>query len=259
MILAWSVGYPGATWNMNRDLRLMTIGLAWLCLLSCGRASSATMLRSDAAVSVDTQRFDPDGSHPDQPDPFDLGALDAAVANHAAPSLLDSSAEGSVSTSERKRIFHYPNGSLGQIPDATDQRPAVEVADELCMQGAASRKLGGSWKAWLSTSMVDAIDRIEDVGPWYRLDRETKLFENKSQLSAGPFASIAPPGDVRAGSPFWTGTLLDGTKSPFNCMDWRRYWEGTATVGRADAVGAAWVSPEPHSCNYYGSLLCIEQ
>jgi hypothetical protein len=245
---------------MNRSFGLMTIPvLAWFSLLSCGRAAGPRMIPPDTAGAPDARHLEADGSLIDRPAPPDLVAPDDALAPDAEPPMPDSLSDGSVSAGARRRIFHHLSGNLGQIPDSTDPRPAVEVADELCAQGAARGKLGGSWRAWLSASGVDAIDRIEDVGPWYRLDRETMLFENKAQLGTGPLAPIAPPGSVRADRPFWTGTLLGGRRSAFNCMDWRRYWEGTATVGRADAIGAAWVSPEPHSCSYYGSLLCIEQ
>jgi hypothetical protein len=158
-----------------------------------------------------------------------------------------------------KRIFHYPNGALGQIRDARDPRPAVEVADARCMTGASQRRLAGTWRAWLSSSTVDAIDRIADVGPWYRLDGKTKLFESKAQLRAGPLAPIDPPGDPVAGRPFWTGTLADGTRSSLTCQDWTDYVMARGTVGRADAVGGAWVAAEPSSCGFYGGLLCIEQ
>ncbi len=158
-----------------------------------------------------------------------------------------------------RRIFHHRNGALGDLGDAADTRPVLEIADAACAQGAAQRQLGGIWKAWLSTSTVNAIDRIADVGPWYRLDGVTKLFENRAQLAVGPLAPIDTPGDRLAGSPFWTGTLADGTRSGLTCGDWTQDVTGTATVGRADAVGAAWVQAEPISCGYYGGILCIEQ
>jgi hypothetical protein len=37
---------------------------------------------------------------------------------------------------------------------------------------------GGQWRAWLSSSSMNAIDRLADVGPWYRPDQQTTLFEN---------------------------------------------------------------------------------
>src|SRR5512134_2791430 len=39
--------------------------------------------------------------------------------------------------SARKRVFQFRNGTLGQIRDSTDVRPAVDVADEDCTNGAS--------------------------------------------------------------------------------------------------------------------------
>ncbi len=59
---------------------------------------------------------------------------------------------------------------------------------------------------------------------------------------------------------FWSGTRLDGTRSSDNCSDWTIYNRpAIATVGRADAVGNAWVMDTPLLCSNYLALLCIEQ
>ncbi|MBL9100964.1 MAG: hypothetical protein JNL82_08400 [Myxococcales bacterium] len=164
---------------------------------------------------------------------------------------------------ERKRVFYFRNGTLGKIRDSADTRPALEVADEDCTAGAAAAGMAGTWRAWLSSSQVDAIDRIDDVGPWYRVDQETLLFATKAELTLGPRAPI----DLTFDDPgadddvlFWTGTDLDGRRTADNCMDWTIYMvPAVATVGRADAAGAAWVAAEPLLCSNYLALLCVEQ
>jgi hypothetical protein len=109
---------------------------------------------------------------------------------------------------------------------------------------------------------MNAIDRLVDVGPWYRLNQQTKLFANRSAIAQGPLVPIEDPTDAGAGtrSQFWSGTLLDGTASTGNCSDWTSYvGGGTATVGRTDTAGSGWVDPTPLSCSKYLSLLCFEQ
>ena len=168
-----------------------------------------------------------------------------------------------VPVAERKRVFYFRNGSLGKILDSADTRPAVEAADEDCTNGAAEMGLGGMWRAWLSTSQVDAIDRFEDVGPWYRVDQETLLFASKAELALGPRAPI----DLTFDDPnrmddelFWSGTDLDGHRTDNNCSDWTIYnVPAVATVGRADISGPGWVAAEPLLCSTYLALLCIEQ
>lgn len=164
---------------------------------------------------------------------------------------------------DRKRVFYFRNGSLGKILDSADTRLAVEAADEDCTNGAAEMGWGGMWRAWLSTSQVDAIDRIEDVGPWYRVDQETLLFASKAELTTGPRAPI----DLTLDDPnreddelFWSGTDLDGRRTVDNCEDWTIYnVPAVAAVGRADIAGAAWVAAELLLCSNYLALLCIEQ
>lgn len=170
---------------------------------------------------------------------------------------------GDPPVSERKRIFYFRNGTLGKIRESADTRPALAVADEDCTLGAEAMSWGGTWRAWLSSSQVDAIDRIADVGPWYRTDRETLLFASKAELTLGPRAPIDLTFDDPARDDdvlFWSGTDLDGRRTADNCTDWTVYnVPAVATVGRADVAGAAWVATEPLPCSNYLALLCIEQ
>jgi hypothetical protein len=165
---------------------------------------------------------------------------------------------------EGKRVFHLVNGTLGKIRDSSDTRLAVDVADEACTTGANRRGLGGAWKAWLSSSGVDAIDRIADVSPWYRLDQTTLLFETKEELTRGPRARIDPTDATCADVAtcqfaFWSGTALTGRGTSDNCLDWTEYLGQHATVGRADVAGSSWVAPDRLYCGAYLALLCIEQ
>jgi hypothetical protein len=181
----------------------------------------------------------PEGAH------FDCSAIDA----------------GSDAQTARKRVFHFLNGALGAIRDANDTRTGLEVADADCTT-AGQMHGGGQWRAWLYSSSANAIDRLVDVGPWYRLDQQTKLFENRAAITQGPLVPIEDQTDAGVGvrNLFWTGTLLDGTASTANCTDWTAYVGGVmATVGRTDTAGPGWVDPTLLSCSTYLSLLCFEQ
>ena len=161
-------------------------------------------------------------------------------------------------TPQPKRIFFFPNGSLGEIGDSSDQRDPLTIADSKCTARAKELSLGGgSWSAWLSSSGGNAIDRVGE-GPWYRLDQQTLLFASKAELKVGPRVAIDP---TDGGKPmrFWSGTGSDGLRSDPTCRDWTLYTSPlTGTVGRADRPGAAWVDPEPLDCSTYLALLCIE-
>jgi hypothetical protein len=194
----------------------------------------------------------------------DGGPLGSCVPGSVCGPAIDASADGnldSAATTARKRVFHLLNGALGAIRDANDTRTGLEVADADCTT-AGQMYGGGPWRAWLSDSSTNAIDRLVDVGPWYRLDQQTKLFDNRAAITQGPLIPIEDPSDAGAGirSLFWSGTLLDGTASAGNCSDWTSYvGGGTATVGRTDTAGSGWVDPTPLSCSKDLSLLCFEQ
>jgi hypothetical protein len=169
----------------------------------------------------------------------------------------------------RKRVFLHRNGSLGKIRDSSDLRPSLEVADAECARGASTLGLTGLWKAWLSSSTAEAIDRIEDRSPWYRLDQTTLLFATKSELTQGPrnridpsdtmdeWTACAPGGTCRFA--FWSGTTLEGHRTTDTCLDWTAYLGRSGTVGRADVAGSAWAAPGVIYCGAYLGLLCIEQ
>jgi len=192
------------------------------------------------------------------------GKNDGPIPGDGSRAAVDAGADGGLDGSpptSRKRVFHLLNGDLGVIRDANGPRTGLEVADAQCTSAGQSYG-GGHWRAWLSSSTVNAIDRLVDVGPWYRLDQQTELFENRAALARGPLVAIEDPTDAGSGlrSLFWTGTLIDGTASATNCSDWSAYVGGvTATVGRTDMAGAGWVDSSPLSCSKYLSLLCFEQ
>lgn len=145
----------------------------------------------------------------------------------------------------------------------------LEGADAHCQQLAQAAGAGGkTWRAYLSTSRVNARDRIGS-GPWYNAKGEliarnvaelhsdangitaaTALNEKgeaPNYLGGDPPAPLAQPlqHDVL------TGTREDGTASDLTCNDWT---DGTAnaqaTLGHADRLGRnpgvnSWVDIHP--------------
>src|SRR5262249_9186175 len=109
-----------------------------------------------------------------------------------------------------------------------------------------------------------AIDRIKDVGPWYKVDRSTLVFSNKDAMTTGvgPEAPIDSDeyGHRPTSSGYWTGTgedgafALDGT-----CDDWKSDdAASTGAMGVPDPA-SSWTDEDAASCDQLLSLLCIEQ
>ncbi len=121
-------------------------------------------------------------------------------------------------------------------------------ADAYCAQLADSVGAGGrTWRAYLSTSDIDARDRIGD-GPWYNsrgveiassvdnlhgdnnLTKETQLNERGEEVNGR--------GDSPNRHDILTGSNLDGTSSGATCNDWTSSsGDGSASVGHHDRTG----------------------
>jgi hypothetical protein len=132
----------------------------------------------------------------------------------------------------------------------------LQGADAHCQSLADSAGLGDkTWRAYLSTSTVDARDRIGD-GPWYNVDgvliaedvddlhsdskisNETALDENGD---APPYFVMV---DGEAQRPeglahdILTGTNEDGTANAATCNDWTDgSADSTGMLGHADRIG----------------------
>jgi len=142
----------------------------------------------------------------------------------------------------------------------------LQGADAHCQNLAESVGAGErTWRAYLSTSDVDARDRIGD-GPWYNargvevaanvaelhgdnnLTKETQLDEHGEMVNGR--------GDNPNRHDILTGSNSDGTASDATCNDWTSSGEGSARVGHHDRTGGG---DDPTSWNSaHGSRGCSQ-
>lgn len=138
-------------------------------------------------------------------------------------------------------------------------------ADAICNNLAATAGLGGTWVTWLSTSTVDAIDRLQPptIGPFVRaadpgvviatdiMDLTDGTLSNAIELDeAGMFAT---PNDA------WTGTNEFGSLALPNCQDWTTsdsLEEGT--FGITNQTSIDWTISPPFPCAVSSRLYCFE-
>ena len=141
-------------------------------------------------------------------------------------------------------------------------------ADAHCQSLAAAVGAGGkTWHAYLSTSTVNAKDRIGN-GPWSnakgtliaqnvadlhgpnnKISAETALTEQgkaPNYLGGNPPAPLAQP----LQHDILTGTNDDGTASAMTCNNWTDGADAQATLGHADRLGRnpgvnSWTSVHP--------------
>ncbi len=162
--------------------------------------------------------------------------------------VLDGSA-----SAEASILTHQNVGGLG-------------AADALCQYLADNVALGGTWTAFVSgvTSsnvLVGAVDRIPEVGPWYLVDRTTRIFSSKQAFfSAHPEIDRTETGaTVTSPTLVWTGTTTTGTASSNRCIDWADDQVTVlGTCGDSTSTSTSWMSTTDEPCSTSGRLYCFE-
>lgn len=114
-------------------------------------------------------------------------------------------------------------------------------ADQACADAATNGGLQGTFKAWLSSSEGNAIDRLEDVGPWQLVDGRA-VFDDKRAIADGPQVAIEldEQGNT-VHETVWTGTNVDGTHAGVSCNNWS--WSSlpyAGEFGHSDATDKTW-------------------
>jgi hypothetical protein len=137
---------------------------------------------------------------------------------------------------------------------------SLAVADQACADRAAAAGLVGTFKAWLSTTQVNASDRLAGARGWIRLDG-LPLFDAVTDITTlhriwypvlyDELGTTLTLGDGGV----WTGTRPEGGPTDYTCGDW------TGSVGATwgDATGGAelWTDTNRSACkegqpNYFG-------
>ncbi len=215
-----------------------------LCIAACSAGGTGA---SNAATL--------DASSPDAGGASDGASTDGSRVDGAGPAQVPPGA---------KRIFVTQETFEGNLVSGG----GLAGADGACSDAAKAAQLGGSWKAWISTSTVDAIDRISDVGPWFDLGG-TEIFSDKANLAQSPAAALwrDENGTSLASDRIWTGTGFGGKYAPDlgpgskPCSDWTSAAQGESAkigqVGRKD--GAAWTAFAGTTCDQQAHLICLEQ
>lgn len=165
------------------------------------------------------------------------------------------------------------DGDLRSAIEGISDDPLV-VADTVCQQAAdaGTASLAGlTWRAWLSTSTLDARRRIgADAGALpYELrlaDGCTVAFDAGVELGfdANPRSHVLNEHGIDTGSNVvWTGTDAHGGRTAHHCEDWTtRGVEANGAIGSTDAEDfGRWTNSatSTQSCNLAAHLYCFEE
>jgi len=154
------------------------------------------------------------------------------------------------------------SGNLGTWPEANGKQ-GLAAGDEICRTLAQNAGLYApdSYVAWLSTTTVDARDRLKTAGPWKRLDGVPIAADIAELTDGDTFTSISltEKGDYVQGAA-WTGTYFTGVAfDGWTCDDWS---DETALGyhGQSNETSVHWTTYGGSPCNSnVGRLYCFSQ
>jgi hypothetical protein len=142
----------------------------------------------------------------------------------------------------------------------------VAHADGLCKSEAdASVYAGGvlngrNWVAFLSTSTLNASDRVANAV--FRLPNGVRIADDKNDLLNGSLdaaINVGADGSTGISALPGTGSNANGTYSGVNCNDWSTL-VGTRTAGYSQATNSTWANYTAGSCNAATMFVyCFEQ
>src|SRR5690606_17757301 len=136
----------------------------------------------------------------------------------------------------------------------------IQGADEICAFEAEAAQLSGTFRAWISDSTTDAIDRIDADGPWVLVDGE-RVFNNRAQLRTSPLRAVNrdPLGSDHYAADVWTGTGAGGRwTGTETCHGWSSEDDfANAAVGLTVA-GGDWTESWTLPCPLDARLYCLQ-
>jgi len=156
------------------------------------------------------------------------------------------------------------SGNLGSWPEAGGAI-GIAAGDAICRTMAADAGLAAptSFKAWLSDSTTDAVDRFSYGGPWIRLDG-VRVADTKADLTDGTLwtsISIAEDGAYWHNHRGWTGTSSTGGNTGHNCLNWTSASDvDLGTEAYINAADERWTDNSQRGCDkWWYHLYCLSE
>ena len=189
----------------------------------------------------------------------DLNGVGCTVTGSPGTIKVETGIDGAVSlvcTLTNPRLMFVSSslfdGNLGGLAGA-DIKCAL-------MATAVGLPNGNGYRAWLSTSTVDAKDRFGASSRPIATVTLVKIADSLDNLRVGALAS-APNRDqhgalVSAPALAWTGTTVGGTNSGTNCQSWSSA-SVQGLVGDAAMANSAWTAAGIQACSASVRLYCI--
>lgn len=136
----------------------------------------------------------------------------------------------------------------------------IDAGDAICrsLAGSAHLPYPETFKAWLSTDTINAVDRFTTDGPWRRIDGVPFADDIADLVSGRPFTSltVSELGGYSHIAAF-TGTNSDGTAHADNCSNWDST-TGQAAFGFSSAAWSWWTHASSRNCTNEYAIYCLQ-
>ena len=133
-------------------------------------------------------------------------------------------------------------------------------ADAICQARASAVGLTGTYRAWLSTTTVNAIDRLGTASGWVRPDGRP-FVNSRADLVAGRIfypLILNERNASEAGDTVWTATQANGLGNPNSCANWTSTTDaGQPTIGFDDQGTTGWTQNGGAACTSSNHLYCF--
>jgi hypothetical protein len=163
-----------------------------------------------------------------------------------------------------KHVFATSTAGTGNLSTWADAggQTGLAAGDKICQARATAAGLANptTYKAWLSTFSINAVDRLTSVGPWVRLDGVV-IADSKADLTDGVLFTAVTFNEYGVGNDtfLYTGTAATGLSSGFTCVNWTSAGAGDAAhKGRQDFATSRWTDDGTMACSTSGRLICFE-
>jgi hypothetical protein len=171
-----------------------------------------------------------------------------------------------------KVAFVTTASGTGKLATWADAAGAVGIAagDAICVAAATRAHLprADRFKAWLSDTTTNAVDRLTTDGPWTRMDG-APLAASRAALGSGLLTStismdetgrwVGGLNDPFWASNTWTGSDDRGQSASMHCGDWKVEAGAIGKSGNASLATGRWSSDQILGCAvYWAALYCFE-
>ncbi|MBI2550208.1 IPT/TIG domain-containing protein [Candidatus Woesearchaeota archaeon] len=164
------------------------------------------------------------------------------------------------------RISPVPIGTVFVTPaPSSGNLRGLTGADNRCQFYANGGGFGGTWKAWLSTSTVNANTRITDA-TYRRLDNVI-VANSMADLTDGSIANrinVSSDGSMLGFQYVWTGTTAagvypGGSSTTYSCSDWASSSSSHSGIGGFTSyTTSSWTYGSRLTCNSLERLYCFK-